>query len=54
MYSEIPEIRSRKTLGKEVPVAIGGLGAIRKDYVKHLKTLGLDEISPSQLQKRHN
>ena len=34
-----------------VPVVIGALGAIPKDLIKHLKTLGLDKISPSQLQK---
>ena len=34
-----------------VPVMIGALGAILRDLVKHLKTLGLDKISPSQLQK---
>ena len=33
-----------------VPVVIGALGAIPRDLVKHLKTLGLDKISPSQLQ----
>ena len=34
-----------------VPVVIGALGAIPRDLVKHLKTLELDKISPSQLQK---
>ena len=34
-----------------VPVVIGALGAIPRDLVKRLKTLGLDKISPSQLQK---
>ena len=34
-----------------VPVVIGALGAIPRDLTKHLKTLGLDKISPSQLQK---
>ena len=34
-----------------VPVVIGALGAILRDRVKHLKTLGLDKISSSQLQK---
>ena len=34
-----------------VPVVIGALGAIPKDHEKHLKTLVLDKISPSQLQK---
>ena len=32
-----------------VPVVIEALGAIPRDLVKHLKTLGLDKISPSQL-----
>ena len=36
-----------------VPVVIGALGAIPRDLVKHLKTLGLDKISPSQLQKQY-
>ena len=34
-----------------VPVVIGTLGVIPRDLVKHLKTLGLEKISPSQLQK---
>ena len=34
-----------------VPVVIGAQGAIPRDLVKHLKTFGLDKISPSQLQK---
>ena len=34
-----------------VPVVIGALGAIPRDLIKHLKTLGLDKVSPSQLQK---
>ena len=34
-----------------VPMVIGAPGAIPRDLVKHLKTLGLDKISPSQLQK---
>ena len=34
-----------------VPVVIGALGVITRDLVKHLKTFGLDKISPSQLQK---
>ena len=36
-----------------VPVVIGALKAIPRDLVKHLKTLELDKISPSQLQKQH-
>ena len=36
----------------EVPVVIEALGAIiPRDLVKHLKTLGLDKISPSLIQK---
>ena len=34
-----------------VPVVTGALGAIPRDLVKHLKTLGLDKILPSQFQK---
>ena len=34
-----------------VLVIIGTLVAISRDLVKHLKILGLDKISPSQLQK---
>ena len=34
-----------------VLVVIGALGAIPRDLVKLLKTLRLDMISPSQLQK---
>ena len=34
-----------------VPMVIGALGAILRDLVKHLKTFGLDKISPSQLKK---
>jgi hypothetical protein len=34
-----------------VPVVIGALGAIPRDLKKHLNTLGLDKITPSQLQK---
>ena len=34
-----------------VLVVIGALGAISRDLVKLLKTLRLDMISPSQLQK---
>ena len=33
------------------PVVIGALGAISRDLVKHLKTLGLNKNSLSQLQK---
>ena len=32
-----------------VPVVIGSLGAIRRDLWKHLRTIGLENISPSQL-----
>jgi len=34
-----------------IPVVIGALGAIPRDLTKHLNTLGLDRITPSQLQK---
>ena len=34
-----------------VPVVIEALGVIPRDLVKHLKILGLDKISPSQVQK---
>ena len=34
-----------------VPVVIGALRAIPRDLTKHLITLGLDKITPSQLQK---
>ena len=34
-----------------VPVVIGSLGAIQRDLRKHLRTIGLENISPSQLQK---
>ena len=34
-----------------VPVVIGSLGAIPRDLRKHLRTIGLESISPSQLQK---
>ena len=34
-----------------VPVVIGSLGAIPRDLKKHLKTIGLESILPSQLQK---
>ena len=34
-----------------VPVVIGSLGAIPRDLRKHLRTIGGESISPSQLQK---
>ena len=34
-----------------VSVVIGALGAIPREQTKHLNTLGLDKITPSQLQK---
>ena len=34
-----------------VPVVIGSLGVIPRDLRKHLRTIGLESISPSQLQK---
>ena len=32
-------------------VVIGSVGAIPRDLRKHLRTIGLESISPSQLQK---
>ena len=46
--------RNRKTVGKQatvVPVVIVSLGAIARDLKKHLRTICLESISPSQLQK---
>ena len=40
-----------KTKATVVPVMIGSLGAIPRDLRKHLRTIGLESISPSQLQK---
>ena len=34
-----------------IPVVIGSLGAIPQDLRKHLRMIGLESISPSQLQK---
>ena len=34
-----------------VPVVIGSLGAIPRDLKKHLRMIGLESISPSQLKK---
>ena len=34
-----------------VPVMIGSLGAIPRDLRKHLRTIGFESISASQLQK---
>ena len=34
-----------------VLVVVGALGAIPRDLTKHLNTLGLDKITPSQMQK---
>ena len=34
-----------------VPVVMGSLGAIPRDLRKQLRTIGLENISPSQLQK---
>ena len=39
-------------MGKQatvVPVVIGSLGAIPRDLRKHLRMIGLESISPSQL-----
>ena len=50
-YLKVEVERLLKKKATVVPVVIGALGAILRDLVKHLKTLGLDKISPSQLQK---
>ena len=34
-----------------VPVVIGSLGAIPRDLRKHLRKIGLESISPNQLQR---
>ena len=34
-----------------VPVVNGAMGAILRDLIKHLKTLGVVKISPSQFKK---
>ena len=34
-----------------LPVVIRSLGAIPRDLTKHLRTIGLESISPSHLQK---
>ena len=36
-----------------MPVVIEALGAVYRDLLKHPKTMGLDKISPSKLQKQH-
>ena len=46
---EVERLWERKA--NVVPVVIGALGAIPKGLTKHLKTLGIDKISPAQLQK---
>ena len=46
---EIERLWAKKAI--VVSKVIGSLGAIPRDLVKHLKTLGLGKISPSQLQK---
>ena len=38
-------------LATVVSVVIGSLGAIPRDLRKHLSTIGLESISPNQLQK---
>ena len=42
------EVKKKTTV---VPVVIGALEAIPRNLLKHLKTFGLDRISPSQHQK---
>ena len=46
---EVERLWERKAI--VVPVVIGAQGAIPKALTKHLKTLGIDKISPAQLQK---
>ena len=41
--------RLREKKATVMPLVIGALVAIPRDLVKHLKTVGLDKISPSQL-----
>ena len=48
------KIEIERLWGKQatvVPVVIRSLGAIPRDLRKHLRTIGLESISPSQLQK---
>ena len=48
------KIEIERQWGKQatvVPVVIGSLGAIQRDLRKHLRTIDLESISPSQLQK---
>ena len=46
---EVERLWERKAM--VVPVVIGALEAIPRGLTKHLNTLGLDKITPSQLQK---
>ena len=46
---EIQRLMERKTT--VVPVIVGALGAVPRDLTDHLKTLKLDKITPSQIQK---
>ena len=46
---EVERLKGKKAT--VVPGVIRVLGEIPRDFVKHLKILGLDKISPSQLQK---
>ena len=49
LKAKVERISEKKII--VVPVVIEALGAIPRDLVKYLKTLGLGKISPSQLQK---
>ena len=49
LKAKVERISEKKVI--VVPVVIEALGAIPRDLVKYLKTLGLGKISPSQLQK---
>ena len=46
---EIERLWEKQATG--VPVVIGSLGTIPRELRKHLRTIGLESISPSQLQK---
>ena len=50
-YQDV-KIEIERLWGKQatvIPVVIGSLGAIPRDLKKHLRTTGLESISPSQL-----
>ena len=49
LIAEVERFLEKKAI--VVPMVIGAMRAMSRDLVKNLKTLGLDKISPSQLQK---